>query len=127
MTDQPVGRIRFMDEQRVNLDGFAHEDVGLGLVAMASPHDPEPSLVLRDGRVAEMDGRSAEDFDALDALIAAHGIDLSVAEEAMASTTWPSPGSSSTSPSRAPRWSGWCPGPRRPSSPGSSRSSVRPS
>ena len=51
---------------------------------MASPHDPEPSLVLRDGRVAEMDGRRAEDFDALDALIAAHGIDLSVAEEAMA-------------------------------------------
>src|SRR3954469_4309842 len=83
MTDQPVGRIRFMDEQPVNLDGFAHEDVGLGLIAMASPHDPAPSLVLRDGRVAEMDGRSAEDFDALDALIAAHGIDLSVAEEAM--------------------------------------------
>jgi propanediol dehydratase large subunit len=83
MTDQPVGRIRFMDQQPVNLDGFAHEDVGLGLVAMASPHDPEPSLVLRDGRVAEMDGRRAEDFDALDALIAAHGIDLSVADEAM--------------------------------------------
>ena len=83
MTDQPVGRIRFMDQQRVNLDGFAHEDVGLGLVAMVSPHDPEPSLVLRDGWVAEMDGRRTEDFDALDALIAAHGIDLSVAEEAM--------------------------------------------
>jgi propanediol dehydratase large subunit len=83
MTDQPVGRIRFMDQQRVNLDGFAHEDVGLGLVAMVSPHDPEPSLVLRDGRVAEMDGRRAEDFDALDALIATHGIDLSVVEEAM--------------------------------------------
>src|ERR687889_690281 len=31
-----------------------------------------------------MDGRSAEEFDALDALVAAHGIDLSVAEEAMA-------------------------------------------
>src|SRR4051794_19570668 len=83
MTDHPVGRIRFMDQQRVNLDGFAHEDVGLGLVAMVSPHDPEPSLVLRDGRVAEMDGRRAEDFDALDALIAVHGIDLSVGEEAM--------------------------------------------
>src|SRR4051812_16233619 len=83
MTDQPVGRIRFMDQQRVNLDGFAHEDVGLGLVAMASPFDPEPTLVLRDGRVVEMDGRRAEDFDALDALIAAHGIDLSVGEEAM--------------------------------------------
>jgi propanediol dehydratase large subunit len=73
-----------MDQQRVNLDGFSHEDVGLGLVALVSPHDPEPSLVLRDGRVAEMDGRRAGDFDALDALIAAHGIDLSVAEEGMA-------------------------------------------
>jgi propanediol dehydratase large subunit len=83
MTDQPVGRIRFMDQQPVNLDGFAHEDVGLGLIAMASPHDPEPSLVLQDGRVTEMDGRRAEDFDALDALIATHGLDLSVAEEAM--------------------------------------------
>lgn len=84
MTDRPVGRIRFMDLQRVNLDGFAHEDVGLGLVAMSSPHDPEPSLVVEDGRVVELDGRAALDFDALDALIAAHGIDLSVAEQAMA-------------------------------------------
>ena len=84
MTEQPVGRIRFMDQQRVNLDGFAHEDVGLGLVAMASPHDPEPSLVMEDGRVVEMDSRAAADFDALDAMIAIHGIDLSVAAEAMA-------------------------------------------
>jgi propanediol dehydratase large subunit len=38
-----------MDRQRVNLDGFAHEDVGLGLVALRSAHDPEPSLVVRDG------------------------------------------------------------------------------
>jgi len=73
-----------MDQQRVNLDGFAHEDVGLGLVALHSPHDPAPSLVVADGLVVEMDGRAAEDFDALDSLIATHGIDVSVAEEAMA-------------------------------------------
>jgi propanediol dehydratase large subunit len=74
-----------MDQQRVNLDGFAHEDVGLGLVALSSPHDPDPSLVLDDdGGVVELDGRKAADFDALDALIAAHGIDLAVAGEAMA-------------------------------------------
>src|SRR4051794_5156001 len=84
MTDHPVGRIRFMDQQRVNLDGFAHEDVGLGLVAMAGPNDPRPSLVVREGCVAELDGRKAVDYDALDSFIAAHGIDLSVAEEAMA-------------------------------------------
>jgi propanediol dehydratase large subunit len=73
-----------MDQQRVNLDGFAHEDVGLGLIAMSSPHDPEPSLVVEDGRVVEMDSRQAPDFDALDSMISTHGIDLSVAREAMA-------------------------------------------
>jgi propanediol dehydratase large subunit len=82
--DRRVGRIRFMDEQRVNLDGFAHEDVDLGLVALASPADPEPSLRVVDGRVVELDGRAAEDFDVLDSYVATHGLDLSVAEEAMA-------------------------------------------
>ncbi len=72
-----------MDQQRVNLDGFAHEDVELGLVAMSSPYDPAPSLEVRDGRVVQMDGRDVEDFDTLDALIATHGLDLSVAAEAM--------------------------------------------
>ncbi|CAA9366907.1 MAG: Propanediol dehydratase large subunit [uncultured Nocardioidaceae bacterium] len=84
MTDRPVGRIRFMDQQNVNLDGFAHEDADLGLVALRAPADPEPSLVVREGRVVEMDGRPAEDFDSLDLMIAGHGIDLSVAAEAMA-------------------------------------------
>lgn len=83
MTEQRVGRVRFMDEQRVNLDGFAHVDVDLGLVAMSGPHDPVPSLRVHDGRVVEMDGRAVEDFDTLDALIATHGLDLSVADEAM--------------------------------------------
>jgi propanediol dehydratase large subunit len=82
--DRPIGRIRFMDAQPVNLDGFAHEDPALGLVALRSPADPEPSLVVRDGRVVELDGRAAEDFDAVDAFIAAHGIDLAAAPEAMA-------------------------------------------
>ena len=84
VSDQPVGRVRFMNQQRVNLDGFAHEDVELGLVAMSSPHDPAPSLEVREGRVVEMDGRRVEDFDTLDTFIATRGIDLSVAAEAMA-------------------------------------------
>jgi len=83
VSDERVGRIRFMDAQRVNLDGFAHEDIDLGLVALRSPHDPDPSLVVRDGVVVEMDGRPAAEFDTVDALISAHGIDLSVADEAM--------------------------------------------
>jgi len=81
---RPVGRVRFMDAQRVNLDGFAREDPGLGLVALRSPGDPEPGLVIADGRVAELDGVPEAGFDAIDAYIAAHGIDLAAAGEAMA-------------------------------------------
>src|SRR5690242_15075477 len=80
---RPVGRVRFMDAQRVNLDGFAIEDADLGLVAMRSPYDPEPRLVIRDGRVTEMDGVPEESFDSIDAYIARHGLDLTVAQEAM--------------------------------------------
>ncbi len=82
--DARVGRIRFMDGQRVNLDGFAHEDASLGLIALHSPADPVPSLVVLDGAVTEMDGRAAADFDSLDAMVATHGLDLTVADEVMA-------------------------------------------
>ncbi len=80
----PVGRIRFMDQQRVNLDGFAIEDPELGLTALRSPHDPEPSLVVADGRVVELDGVPEAEFDSIDTYIARHGLDLTVAAEAMA-------------------------------------------
>ncbi|MBI4943103.1 MAG: propanediol/glycerol family dehydratase large subunit [Actinobacteria bacterium] len=75
-----------MDAQRVNLDGFAVEDAALGLVAFGSPDDPEPSLVVRDGRVVELDGRAEADFDVVDEFVARHGIDLDVADEAMATS-----------------------------------------
>jgi propanediol dehydratase large subunit len=81
---RPIGRVRFMDAQRVNLDGFATEDAALGMVAYDSPSDPVPSLVVRDGRVVEMDGKTESDFDSIDEFIARHGLDLAVAEEAMA-------------------------------------------
>jgi propanediol dehydratase large subunit len=81
---QPVGRIRFMDLQRVNLDGFAVEDAELGLMALRSPFDPEPSVVVEAGRVVELDGVAEADFDAIDEYIARHGLDLTVAEEVMA-------------------------------------------
>lgn len=80
---RPVGRVRFMDAQRVNLDGFALEDPDLGLVALRSPHDPEPGLVIADGRVVEMDGVPEAGFDSIDTYIARHGLDLTVAGEAM--------------------------------------------
>ncbi|HTZ91690.1 MAG TPA: propanediol/glycerol family dehydratase large subunit [Streptosporangiaceae bacterium] len=82
--ERPVGRVRFMDAQRVNLDGFAREDAGLGLVALHSPNDPEPNLVVCDGRVVELDGVPEAAFDSIDAYIARHGLDLTASDEAMA-------------------------------------------
>jgi propanediol dehydratase large subunit len=81
--DRPVGRVRFMDAQRVNLDGFAKEEPALGLIALRSPHDPEPGLVISGGRVVELDGVAEDNFDAIDTFIARHGLDLEAADEAM--------------------------------------------
>ena len=82
--DLDQGRMRILDAKPVNLDGFSVPDPELGLVAMRSPHDPEPSLVIRDGVVVELDGKAAADFDVIDEFIARYGLDLDVAEEAMA-------------------------------------------
>src|SRR4051812_29526415 len=78
------GRWRLLDRQRVNLDGLAREAPALGLSALLSPADPQPSLVIEDGLVVELDQRRREDFDVIDAFVADHGIDLAVAAEAMA-------------------------------------------
>ena len=83
-SNEPIGRFRFMNEQRVNLDGFATPAPELGLVAFNGLNDPSPSLVIDAGRIVEMDGRDESDFDSIDEFIARHGIDLSVAQEAMA-------------------------------------------
>ena len=54
----------------------------LGLIAMDGPNDPAPSLMVEEGRVVEMDGRRAEDFDVIDRFVAANGLELEVAAEA---------------------------------------------
>ena len=51
---------------------------------MNGPNDPEPSLVIEDGRVVELDGRREEDWDALDHFVVRYGLDLEVAREAAA-------------------------------------------
>ena len=81
---QELGRFRVLDEKPVNLDGFSVADADLGLVAMHSPHDPSPSLVVDGDVVTELDGKSADAFDVIDEFIARYGIDLAVADEAMA-------------------------------------------
>jgi propanediol dehydratase large subunit len=58
----------------------------LGLVAMDGPNDPEPTLVVEDGRVVEIDGRREQDFDVIDHFLARHGIDPDAAAEAKALT-----------------------------------------
>ena len=73
-----------MNGQPVNLDGFAFENPELGLASLASPGDPEPSLLVRDGRVVELDSRPADEFDVIDEFIARRGLDLGAAAEAMA-------------------------------------------
>lgn len=83
-TTSQLGRLRVLDSRPVNLDGFVNEDPEFGLIAMASPFDPEPSLVINDGRVVEMDRKSREEFDSIDEFIAQRGLDLDVAAEAMA-------------------------------------------
>jgi propanediol dehydratase large subunit len=54
----------------------------LGLVAMDGPNDPEPSLVVEDGHVVEIDGRREADFDVIDHFLARYGIDADAAAEA---------------------------------------------
>jgi Propanediol dehydratase, large subunit len=49
---------------------------------MNSPNDPEPSLVVEDGRIVELDGRREQDWDALDHFVVRYGLDLDVAAEA---------------------------------------------
>jgi propanediol dehydratase large subunit len=80
-----LGRFIGLDARPVNLDGFAERDDEAGLVAFASANDPEPSVALdADGRVTELDGTAAPDFDLIDAFIAARGLDAEVTEEANA-------------------------------------------
>lgn len=78
-------RFEEWDARPLRLDSFADENPEDGFAVFHSPYDPSPSLRLAaDGSVLEMDGRLAADFDILDAFIAHHHIDPTVASEAMA-------------------------------------------
>src|SRR5687768_2937868 len=85
-TDRPNRWKRYTDwdERPLRLDRFAAEDAKNGFSAFASPFDPKPSIDIKGGRIAAMDGVLAHDFDMIDSFIARHHIDPAVAEEAMA-------------------------------------------
>ncbi len=83
--DRRLGRIRLLDEQRVNLDGFAEPDPDLGMISHLSPNDPEPSWVVdEDGTVLEMDSTPAAEFDAIDEFVVRYAVDHAQAPASMA-------------------------------------------
>ena len=77
-------RFAILDERDINRETFVEPWPEAGLVVADSPFDPAPSLVIENGRVAELDGRARADFDVLDQFIADHALDLAMAAEAMA-------------------------------------------
>lgn len=84
MTGIRSKRFAKLRERDVNKEVFVSEMPELGLVVMDSPSDPAPSITLRDGRIVEMDGRSEDQFDAIDRFIANYAIRPERAEKAMA-------------------------------------------
>ncbi|WP_371782760.1 propanediol/glycerol family dehydratase large subunit [Streptosporangium subroseum] len=77
-------RTEILENRPVNLDGFVEEWPEVGMVAMDSPYDPQPSVRVKNGTIVEMDGKDRKDFDFLDQFIADHAIDAAAAERAMA-------------------------------------------
>ncbi len=80
-------RSQYYATRPISRDNLVPEDPALGLVAFASPFDPEPSLRIEDGRIVELDGKPEAEFDLIDEFVARRGIDLEVAPEAMALDT----------------------------------------
>ena len=84
MSDEPRSeRFRVRAAAPLRRETLIRPDPSLGLVAMNGPGDRVPSLVISGGVVSELDGTPRERFDTLDRFIAAHGIDLAIAPEAM--------------------------------------------
>ncbi|HVI41499.1 MAG TPA: propanediol/glycerol family dehydratase large subunit, partial [Anaerovoracaceae bacterium] len=77
-------RFEKLDKRPINQDSFFVEWAEGGLSAMSSPYDPMPGIRIEDGRIVEMDGKTYEDFDSLELFIAEHGINIEMAEYAMA-------------------------------------------
>jgi propanediol dehydratase large subunit len=85
--DETSARSSFYATRPISRDNLVPEDPVLGLVAFSSPFDPEPTLRIESGRVVELDGKPEDEFDLIDEFVARHGLDLTVAEEAMALDT----------------------------------------
>ncbi|PIF02826.1 MAG: propanediol dehydratase [Propionibacterium sp.] len=75
-------RFEVLDARPVNKDGYVSEWPEVGLIAMDSPNDPQPSIRIENGKIVELDGKQLAEFDMLDTFIAEYGINLERAEEA---------------------------------------------
>jgi propanediol dehydratase large subunit len=78
------GRFASRAEKELRRELVVEPWAELGLVALDGPNDPQPELVVEDGVITRLDGRDAAEFDLIDRFLVAHGLDLAIAEEAMA-------------------------------------------
>lgn len=76
-------RFEVLDQRPVNLDGYIDEWPEKGFVAMKSPYDPVPSVIVENGKIVELDGKKRADFDFIDQFIADYAIDVEQAEQSM--------------------------------------------
>ncbi|MPQ43347.1 propanediol/glycerol family dehydratase large subunit [Clostridium tarantellae] len=76
-------RFQVLAKRPVNQDGLIGEWAEEGLIAMHNPNDPKSSVVVKDGKIVELDGKSREDFDMIDRFIADYAINLDRVEESM--------------------------------------------
>ena len=77
-------RFSILAQRDINRETYVEEWAEAALTVTDSPYDQLPGLRITDGQVTKMDGKERADFDALDLFIADQALDLSVAEEAMA-------------------------------------------
>ncbi|NTW00172.1 MAG: propanediol/glycerol family dehydratase large subunit [Oscillochloris sp.] len=77
-------RFESLERRAVNKDGFVTEWPEVGMIAMGSPNDPQPSIKVSNGVIVEMDGKRREEFDFNEIFIANYAINAAIAEEMMA-------------------------------------------
>jgi propanediol dehydratase large subunit len=77
-------RFEALERRAVNKDGFVTEWPEVGMIAMGSPNDPQPSIKVVNGEIVEMDGKRREEFDFNEIFIANYAINAALAEEMMA-------------------------------------------
>ena len=79
-------RFENLENRDIHKDGFIGEWIEKGLYAMGSPNDPKPSIRIENGKIVEMDGKTADQFDMIEQFIASYAISVENASEAMSKT-----------------------------------------